>query len=172
MRMLWTPPRSHCFPFCVFFHMKSQLLLVTYFLLTTIFSDTFPTPLTLIAIPNSKLQKPLSIPLQPQQRSPLPLSENYAKLTFRNIYCKGNFNTFLPFFFLFFPLCFVLRIWRICFRMEEIGYVMPTDIQREALPYLFSGHDCILHAQVIYILHLLVLFFLFLFGCVLILVHG
>ncbi|KAG5144174.1 hypothetical protein JHK82_019869 [Glycine max] len=31
--------------------------------------------------------------------------------------------------------------------MEEIGYVMPTDIQREALPYLFSGLDCILHAQ-------------------------
>ncbi|KOM33830.1 hypothetical protein LR48_Vigan01g338600 [Vigna angularis] len=31
--------------------------------------------------------------------------------------------------------------------MEEIGYVMPTDIQREALPYLFSGRDCILHAQ-------------------------
>lgn len=34
-------------------------------------------------------------------------------------------------------------------RMEEIGYVMPTDIQREALPYLFSGLDCILHAQVL-----------------------
>ncbi|KAK8470844.1 hypothetical protein PHAVU_003G076400 [Phaseolus vulgaris] len=32
-------------------------------------------------------------------------------------------------------------------RMEDIGYVMPTDIQREALPYLFSGRDCILHAQ-------------------------
>ena len=40
--------------------------------------------------------------------------------------------------------------------MEEIGYVMPTDIQREALPYLFSGLDCILHAQVIFILHLCV----------------
>ncbi|KAL5163594.1 DEAD-box ATP-dependent RNA helicase 58, chloroplastic [Glycine soja] len=35
----------------------------------------------------------------------------------------------------------------VSFRMEEIGYVMPTDIQREALPYLFSGLDCILHAQ-------------------------
>ncbi|XP_052108319.1 DEAD-box ATP-dependent RNA helicase 58, chloroplastic isoform X3 [Arachis duranensis] len=32
-------------------------------------------------------------------------------------------------------------------RMEEIGYVMPTDVQREALPHLFSGRDCILHAQ-------------------------
>ncbi|KAL1372650.1 hypothetical protein AAHE18_01G219100 [Arachis hypogaea] len=31
--------------------------------------------------------------------------------------------------------------------MEEIGYVMPTDVQREALPHLFSGRDCILHAQ-------------------------
>ncbi|KAJ4722397.1 DEAD-box ATP-dependent RNA helicase [Melia azedarach] len=32
-------------------------------------------------------------------------------------------------------------------RMEEIGYVVPTDIQREALPVLFSRRDCILHAQ-------------------------
>ncbi|XP_010551761.1 PREDICTED: DEAD-box ATP-dependent RNA helicase 58, chloroplastic isoform X1 [Tarenaya hassleriana] len=32
-------------------------------------------------------------------------------------------------------------------RMEEIGYVVPTDVQREALPTLFSGRDCILHAQ-------------------------
>jgi superfamily II DNA/RNA helicase len=33
-------------------------------------------------------------------------------------------------------------------RMEEIGFVFPTDIQREALPTLFTGRDCILHAQV------------------------
>uniref|UniRef100_A0A7N0SYI2 RNA helicase n=1 Tax=Kalanchoe fedtschenkoi TaxID=63787 RepID=A0A7N0SYI2_KALFE len=32
-------------------------------------------------------------------------------------------------------------------RMEEVGFVSPTDIQREALPVLFSGKDCILHAQ-------------------------
>ncbi|MED6132356.1 DEAD-box ATP-dependent RNA helicase 58, chloroplastic [Stylosanthes scabra] len=32
-------------------------------------------------------------------------------------------------------------------RMEEVGYVIPTDVQREALPHLFSGRDCILHAQ-------------------------
>ncbi|KAH9682862.1 DEAD-box ATP-dependent RNA helicase 58 [Citrus sinensis] len=32
-------------------------------------------------------------------------------------------------------------------RMEETGYVLPTDIQREALPVLFSSRDCILHAQ-------------------------
>lgn len=32
-------------------------------------------------------------------------------------------------------------------RMEEVGFVVPTDIQREALPVLFSGKDCILHAQ-------------------------
>ncbi|XP_031276585.1 DEAD-box ATP-dependent RNA helicase 58, chloroplastic isoform X2 [Pistacia vera] len=32
-------------------------------------------------------------------------------------------------------------------RMEEIGYVVPTDIQREGLPVIFSGRDCILHAQ-------------------------
>ncbi|CAN7121610.1 unnamed protein product [Brassica rapa subsp. narinosa] len=31
--------------------------------------------------------------------------------------------------------------------MEEIGFVFPTDIQREALPTLFTGRDCILHAQ-------------------------
>ncbi|PNX63937.1 DEAD-box ATP-dependent RNA helicase chloroplastic-like, partial [Trifolium pratense] len=32
-------------------------------------------------------------------------------------------------------------------RMEEVGYVMPTEVQKQALPYLFSGRDCILHAQ-------------------------
>ncbi|GAB4851125.1 DEAD-box ATP-dependent RNA helicase 58, chloroplastic [Ancistrocladus abbreviatus] len=32
-------------------------------------------------------------------------------------------------------------------RMEEIGFVMPTDVQLQALPVLFSGRDCILHAQ-------------------------
>ncbi|XP_019450637.1 PREDICTED: DEAD-box ATP-dependent RNA helicase 58, chloroplastic isoform X2 [Lupinus angustifolius] len=32
-------------------------------------------------------------------------------------------------------------------RMEDIGYVMPTDVQRQALPSLFSGRDCIIHAQ-------------------------
>ncbi|KAF3457184.1 hypothetical protein FNV43_RR01841 [Rhamnella rubrinervis] len=31
--------------------------------------------------------------------------------------------------------------------VEEVGYVLPTDIQRQALPTLFSGRDCILHAQ-------------------------
>ncbi|XP_059632543.1 DEAD-box ATP-dependent RNA helicase 58, chloroplastic isoform X1 [Cornus florida] len=32
-------------------------------------------------------------------------------------------------------------------RMEEIGFVMPTDVQHKALPVLLSGRDCILHAQ-------------------------
>lgn len=32
--------------------------------------------------------------------------------------------------------------------MEEVGYIVPTNVQREALPVLFSGNDCILHAQV------------------------
>ncbi|XWS20638.1 hypothetical protein CRYUN_Cryun31cG0119800 [Craigia yunnanensis] len=32
-------------------------------------------------------------------------------------------------------------------RVEEVGYIVPTDVQREALPVLFSGNDCILHAQ-------------------------
>ncbi|KAI3496476.1 hypothetical protein L1887_38840 [Cichorium endivia] len=32
-------------------------------------------------------------------------------------------------------------------RIEELGYHMPTEIQRQALPVLFSGQDCILHAQ-------------------------
>ncbi|KAI3710039.1 hypothetical protein L2E82_39812 [Cichorium intybus] len=33
------------------------------------------------------------------------------------------------------------------FRIEELGYHMPTEIQKQALPVLFSGQDCILHAQ-------------------------
>ncbi|KAK9076923.1 hypothetical protein SSX86_005258 [Deinandra increscens subsp. villosa] len=32
-------------------------------------------------------------------------------------------------------------------RVEEVGYFTPTEIQRQALPVLFSGRDCILHAQ-------------------------
>ncbi|TYJ14663.1 hypothetical protein E1A91_A10G131800v1 [Gossypium mustelinum] len=32
-------------------------------------------------------------------------------------------------------------------RLEEVGYLVPTDVQKEALPVLFSGNDCILHAQ-------------------------
>ncbi|KAK4783430.1 hypothetical protein SAY86_007804 [Trapa natans] len=32
-------------------------------------------------------------------------------------------------------------------RMEEVGYNFPTDVQRQALHPLFSGRDCILHAQ-------------------------
>ncbi|PWA50016.1 P-loop containing nucleoside triphosphate hydrolases superfamily protein [Artemisia annua] len=32
-------------------------------------------------------------------------------------------------------------------RVEEVGYITPTEIQRQALPVLFSGRDCILHAQ-------------------------
>ncbi|XP_039156702.1 DEAD-box ATP-dependent RNA helicase 58, chloroplastic isoform X2 [Eucalyptus grandis] len=32
-------------------------------------------------------------------------------------------------------------------RMEEVGYVLATDVQREGLPALFSGRDCVLHAQ-------------------------
>ncbi|XP_058208492.1 DEAD-box ATP-dependent RNA helicase 58, chloroplastic [Rhododendron vialii] len=32
-------------------------------------------------------------------------------------------------------------------RVEEVGFTVPTDVQRQALPFLFSGRDCILHAQ-------------------------
>ncbi|KAJ6719221.1 DEAD-BOX ATP-DEPENDENT RNA HELICASE 58 CHLOROPLASTIC [Salix purpurea] len=32
-------------------------------------------------------------------------------------------------------------------RVAEVGYVVPTDVQKQALPVLFSGSDCILHAQ-------------------------
>ncbi|EXB55009.1 DEAD-box ATP-dependent RNA helicase 58 [Morus notabilis] len=31
--------------------------------------------------------------------------------------------------------------------VEEVGYIEPTDVQRQALPILFSGRDCVLHAQ-------------------------
>ncbi|KAL0414573.1 UNVERIFIED_CONTAM: DEAD-box ATP-dependent RNA helicase 58, chloroplastic [Sesamum radiatum] len=36
---------------------------------------------------------------------------------------------------------------RINAEAEEIGYVVPTHVQREALPVLFSGRDCVIHAQ-------------------------
>ncbi|KAF5196578.1 Dead-box atp-dependent rna helicase 58 protein, partial [Thalictrum thalictroides] len=39
----------------------------------------------------------------------------------------------------------------ILLRAEEVGFVEPTDVQREALPMLLSGRDCILHAQVTFL---------------------
>ncbi|KAK2988968.1 hypothetical protein RJ640_000768 [Escallonia rubra] len=36
---------------------------------------------------------------------------------------------------------------QICCRMEDVGFIVPTDVQRQALGVLFSGHDCVLHAQ-------------------------
>ncbi|CAL5398848.1 unnamed protein product [Camellia sinensis] len=32
-------------------------------------------------------------------------------------------------------------------RVEEVGFVVPTDVQQKALPILLSGLDCILHTQ-------------------------
>ncbi|CAN6272100.1 unnamed protein product [Urochloa humidicola] len=32
-------------------------------------------------------------------------------------------------------------------RAEEVGYVIPTEVQEQSLPLLLSGQDCILHAQ-------------------------
>ncbi|KAG5554754.1 hypothetical protein RHGRI_012344 [Rhododendron griersonianum] len=32
-------------------------------------------------------------------------------------------------------------------KVEEVGFTVPTDVQQQALPILFSGRDCILHAQ-------------------------
>ncbi|KAI5650561.1 hypothetical protein M9H77_36566 [Catharanthus roseus] len=32
-------------------------------------------------------------------------------------------------------------------RMEEIGYLFPTNVQMQSLPLLFSGRDCVLQAQ-------------------------
>ncbi|XP_062208207.1 DEAD-box ATP-dependent RNA helicase 58, chloroplastic isoform X2 [Phragmites australis] len=32
-------------------------------------------------------------------------------------------------------------------RAEEVGYVVPTEVQEQSLPVLLSGQDCILHAQ-------------------------
>ncbi|CAO2181610.1 unnamed protein product [Urochloa humidicola] len=34
-------------------------------------------------------------------------------------------------------------------RAEEVGYVVPTEVQEQSLPLLLSGQDCILHAQVV-----------------------
>lgn len=32
-------------------------------------------------------------------------------------------------------------------RAEEMGFIVPTDVQKQSLPILLSGRDCILHAQ-------------------------
>ena len=36
----------------------------------------------------------------------------------------------------------------IYFKIEEVGFIMPIDVQQQALLILLSGHDYILHAQV------------------------
>ncbi|WOL14392.1 hypothetical protein Cni_G23172 [Canna indica] len=36
---------------------------------------------------------------------------------------------------------------RVLQRAEEMGYTIPTDVQRQSLPLLLSGKDCVLHAQ-------------------------
>nr|AAG34881.1 putative chloroplast RNA helicase VDL' isoform 3 [Nicotiana tabacum]AAG38495.1 putative chloroplast RNA helicase VDL' isoform 3 [Nicotiana tabacum] len=36
-------------------------------------------------------------------------------------------------------------------RVEEVGYVIPTEVQLLALPFLYSGRDCVLHAQLKFI---------------------
>lgn len=38
--------------------------------------------------------------------------------------------------------------WLSSCRAEEVGYIEPTPVQSEALPVLFSGRDCVIHAQV------------------------
>ncbi|WOG87945.1 hypothetical protein DCAR_0207178 [Daucus carota subsp. sativus] len=35
-----------------------------------------------------------------------------------------------------------------CRRAEEFGYVLPTNVQEQALSILFFGRDCMLHSQV------------------------
>ncbi|KAL3632447.1 hypothetical protein CASFOL_025431 [Castilleja foliolosa] len=32
-------------------------------------------------------------------------------------------------------------------KAEEVGFITPTHVQRETLPVLFSGRDCVVHAQ-------------------------
>ncbi|THG08103.1 hypothetical protein TEA_021294 [Camellia sinensis var. sinensis] len=33
--------------------------------------------------------------------------------------------------------------------VKDVGFVVPTDVQQKALPILLSGHDCIVHAQLL-----------------------
>ncbi|QHO02022.1 DEAD-box ATP-dependent RNA helicase 58 [Arachis hypogaea] len=56
-------------------------------------------------------------------------------------------ENFVPPLFAFFHNHHLLTILPLCeiyasLMMEEIGYVMRIDVQREALPHLFSGRDC------------------------------
>ncbi|KAK7860571.1 dead-box atp-dependent rna helicase 58 [Quercus suber] len=98
-------------------------------------------PPSLSRTPNPTL---LLLLLYPSNSTP-PLSEKSAKLTFPNTYYAGNesmlsrnsvqFNYILVMLFLLLLL------------VEEVGYVRPTYVQKQALPLLFSGRDCILHAQ-------------------------
>ena len=36
----------------------------------------------------------------------------------------------------------------ICFKIEKVGFIVPTNVQQQTLSILLSGHDYILHAQV------------------------
>ena len=46
-------------------------------------------------------------------------------------------------------LLLLMKDWKFGFRAEEVGYVVPTEVQEQSLPLLLSGQDCILHAQVV-----------------------
>lgn len=50
-------------------------------------------------------------------------------------------------FFVFWVMNYSFFDCQVC-RAEELGYTEPTPVQSEALPVLFSGLDCVIHAQV------------------------
>ncbi|KAF9619873.1 hypothetical protein IFM89_009655 [Coptis chinensis] len=97
-----------------------------------------PSKIPILKFPNTSL---ISTTFSPSQTS-LPIScvPNTVEiaeraLTLREI-CEGHV-----------PKHILQRKVILFFLAEEVGFVEPTDVQREALPILLSGRDCILHAQ-------------------------
>ena len=46
-----------------------------------------------------------------------------------------------------FPRIDYNNIALICFKIKEVGFIVPTDVQQQALSILLSSRDYILHAQ-------------------------
>ena len=68
-----------------------------------------------------------------------------------------NIDIYRSFCGLFLLVSMLSFIFMNCSSAEEVGFVLPTDVQEQALPILFSGRDCILHSQVTILSEILVL---------------
>jgi hypothetical protein len=97
-----------------------------------------------------------------QKKKP-PVSGSGSKVLFDATVC-AELITYVPnyfeptyvvqsfvFLYLIFAICLLVPFFISFCRAEEVGYVIPTDVQEQSLPVLLSRQDCVLHAQVMFV---------------------